>query len=61
MGEKIEIGFFDTQPLGALPEPVTKMANLVTKAAMGGLLAYFSLNELLFELKKYRSRVKENG
>lgn len=56
--ELVDISFMDFQGLGNVPEPVGQMVNLVTKAAMGFFLAYYSVNELYFELKKYRENLK---
>ena len=53
----VDLTFMDVQGIGTLPEPVNRMAALVTKAAMGAFLAYFSLNELMIELKAYRGNV----
>lgn len=57
----IDINFMDFQSIGNIPEPVNQMVSLVTKAAMGFFLAYYSLNELLVELKKHREILKRES
>ncbi len=54
---RVEVNFMDIQGIGALPESANKMAGLLTKAAMGAFLAYFSLQELLIELKTYKQNL----
>ena len=52
--EYVDITFYDLQGLGVLPENLSNAVSLMTKISMGVVLIYFSLNELVVELKKYR-------
>lgn len=50
----IELTLYDVQGMGALPESLHTAVGLMTKISMGVIMIYFSLNELVIELKKYR-------
>lgn len=57
--EKTEMSFMDIQGMGALPDSVHQMVTLVTKAAMGFFLTYYSLNELMSEFKEYKKAISK--
>lgn len=50
----VDLTFYDVQGLGTLPDPLNKVVGLMTKISMGVIMVYFSLNELVIELKRYR-------
>jgi len=54
----VNIDFLDIQ-IGAIPEPFSSFMGLITKAALGVFLTYFSLQELTVELKKYRTNLEK--
>lgn len=59
--ETIDVTFTDMQggvyDLGVLPESVSKLVTLMTKATIGACLAYFSLTEVFVEVKRYHAHL----